>query len=100
LVPSWINTIDIACEMQNTKDCLINHSKLFSDDKVYEGDQEEISNEEILLMEAYKSAKSGERFDELYDLTRLVYGMLRRTHSYDRIIPLLKDMCRDTGIGS
>lgn len=59
--------------------------------------QEEISNEETLLMEAYKS--TNEYFDELYQLTRLVYGMLRYTIAVDRIIPLLKKMGRDFAEG-
>lgn len=48
-------------------------------------------------MEAYKS--TNEYFDELYQLTRLVYGMLRYTIAVDRIIPLLKKMGRDFAEG-
>lgn len=59
--------------------------------------QEEISNEETLLMEAYKS--TNEYFNELYQLTRLVYVMLRYTMAVDRIIPLLKKMGRDFAEG-
>jgi hypothetical protein len=48
-------------------------------------------------MEAYKS--TNEYFNELYQLTRLVYGMLRYTMAVDRIIPLLKKMGRDFAEG-
>jgi hypothetical protein len=58
-----------------------------------ETDQQEINDEETLLRIAYEGHEH--YFNELYDLTVLVYRLLRYINGRDRLIPLFMNMGRD-----